>query len=590
MSSAQPSAASPPRTTLLLATSDSATRALLRKALALPSVELVEAADGLEALALARRLDLDLVLLDVFLAVLDGISVCARLRALTDIQQPSIAILGLNSERTMELALAAGADEILTKPFHPPLVRQRVEILLRRRQLEKRLGLLERAVEAAGSGITILDARSSEYPVTYCNRAFLDMTGYSAPEVLGRNLRLLLQGPETDLAASTELRDAFAEGRDCRVLVTNYRKDGLPFWNELSASPVRDAAGRVTHFVATQTDVTARVRALGDAAPGDDALAQKGRELEELSERLEGRLRFVEDVADSLAAGLVATDPEGRVAFANRAALRILGMSLADCVGCPAVELFGNNEEVALVIAEGPPRREKRIDFPFISPGGVRAYVGMTVSRAPEDLASRIDLLFLFRDLAERWGEDTGAAAERAPLLPAPAEAVDHRPLAGPAQCGPADLVAQAIEGVGAPEAIPVELREPLPQVVVDAAQVTEALARMLGNAVHRAGGPQRVRVRLAEILALGDQGVRPESFVRVDVLYGREEITETDFGDEAGGPRRLQHRRADLATAERLLQANGGRLFQSTPQGEERVLTALLPTARAAPRVGRLS
>jgi PAS domain S-box-containing protein len=532
------------------------------------------------------------VLLDVFLAVLDGISVCSRLRAVPEVQQPSIAILGLNSERTMELALAAGADEILTKPFHPPLVRQRVEILLRRRQLEKRLGLLERAVEAAGSGITILDARSSEYPVTYCNRAFLDMTGYSAAEVLGRNLRLL-RGPETDVAASTELRDALAGGRGCRILVKNYRKDGQPFWNELSASPVRDAAGRVTHFVATQTDVTARVVQGGAAAaPAEGNSPPKDRELEELSSRLDERRRFVEGVADSLAAGLVATDEAGRVSFANRAALRILGMSLADCLGCSAVEMFGNNEEVARVVDEGPPRREKRIDFPFISPGGVRAYVGMTVSRAPEDVGHGIDLLFLFRDLAERWGEDTGALAERA-TLPAPSlDPAVHRMLAGPAECGPADLVAHAIEGVGAPQsepsAIPVELREPLPQVVVDPAQVTEALARMLGNAVHRAGGPQRVRVRLAEILALGDQGVRPESFVRVDVLYGREEITEMDFGDEASGPRRLQHRRADLATAERLLEANGGRLFQSTPQGEERVLTALLPTASAAARVSR--
>ena len=163
------SAPAPP-STLLVATSDSGTRALLRKALHVRAVEVVEASDGVEALALARRLELDLVLLDAFLATLDCISVCARIRALPSISQPLIAIMGLSSERTVELAFSEGADEILPKPFHPALIRQRVEIMLRRKQRENRLRLMARALEAAGTGVTIMDARSSEYPVTYANR------------------------------------------------------------------------------------------------------------------------------------------------------------------------------------------------------------------------------------------------------------------------------------------------------------------------------------------------------------------------------------------------------------------------------------
>src|SRR5262249_14962318 len=208
---------------------DTGTRALLRKALHVRAVDVVEAADGLEALALARRLELDLVLLDAFLAVVDGISVCARIRAIEGISQPLIAIMGLSSDRTVELAYSEGADEILPKPLQPALIRQRVELLLRRKQTENRLRLMERAVESAGTGITILDARSSEYPVTYANRAFLSMAGYTREEILGKNLRLL-RGPETDVAAQTELRDAFSSGRSTRVLLKNYRQDSTTFW------------------------------------------------------------------------------------------------------------------------------------------------------------------------------------------------------------------------------------------------------------------------------------------------------------------------------------------------------------------------
>src|SRR5260370_42677367 len=150
-----------PPSALLVATSDSGTRALLRKALHVRAVEVVEASDGVEALALARRLELDLVLLDAFLATLDCISVCARIRALPSISQPLIAIMGLSSERTVELAFSEGADEILPKPFHPALIRQRVEIMLRRTRGEDRLPPPAPSPRSGGSRVPISDRRAT---------------------------------------------------------------------------------------------------------------------------------------------------------------------------------------------------------------------------------------------------------------------------------------------------------------------------------------------------------------------------------------------------------------------------------------------
>src|SRR5512146_3464362 len=100
----------PQRASVLVATSDSATRDLLRRILHVGAVEVIDASDGLEVLAFARRLQVDLVVLDAFLAVMDGITVCARIRALPEIDQPPIIIIGLASERAVEVALASGAD------------------------------------------------------------------------------------------------------------------------------------------------------------------------------------------------------------------------------------------------------------------------------------------------------------------------------------------------------------------------------------------------------------------------------------------------------------------------------------------------
>ena len=601
----------PAPSTLLVATSDATTRSLLRKALHVPAVEVVEAADGVEALALARRLHVDMVLLDAFLAVLDGISVCARIRALPAIEQPAVAIMGLSSERTVELAYSSGADEILTKPLLPNLIRQRVEVLLRRKRTEKRLRLLERAVEAAGTGFTVMDARSSEYPLVYANPAFLAMTGWPREEILGENLRVL-RGPDTDVAATTELRDALAQGQACRVLVKNYRKDQTPFWNDLAVSPILDAAGRVTHYVAVQTDVTARVGA-GDLAASQhlEALtAEQTRMLEGVLAKVEERRRFTETILNGMIAGLVTTTPQGTISFANRAALRTLGVSMADCVGRPLLEMFAGNEELREVIEGRSERPEARLDFPLISPGGVRLYVGMSVMRVPEELRREFGHVILFRDLAEtleRESEDSlGLPAPLdtpgigpGTITPAPEGSAEgsaedasalprHRPDVGAKPCVPADLIEQALARLEHEEAGSrpgtIDVAPDLPAVLADADQVVVALARLLQNAAHRAGRPDTVHVKVFETRAVGEFGHRPAPFVRVDILFPREEMTEDDISADPESERHRQLRRMDIATAEQLLQANGGRLAQQLGDEEQRLLSAFLPIVPATP------
>lgn len=120
--------------------------------------------------------------------------------------------------------------------------------------------LLAAAVEVSSVGITIADATALDMPLIYVNDAFETSTGYHAPEVLGRNCRFL-QGPDTDPAVVTELREAIREGRDHIAVLQNYRKDGSLWWNELRLSPVHNSRGQVTHYFGFQNDVTARVEA-----------------------------------------------------------------------------------------------------------------------------------------------------------------------------------------------------------------------------------------------------------------------------------------------------------------------------------------
>jgi PAS domain S-box-containing protein len=80
-------------------------------------------------------------------------------------------------------------------------------------------------------------------PIVYANPAFFSTTGYPKDEVLGRNCRFL-QGPGTSLADIEKLRVALREGRRINIEILNYKKDGTPFRNFLSISPVFEARKR----------------------------------------------------------------------------------------------------------------------------------------------------------------------------------------------------------------------------------------------------------------------------------------------------------------------------------------------------------
>ena len=124
-----------------------------------------------------------------------------------------------------------------------------------RQIVEQALQLRERAIESSANAITISSATAPDYPIIYVNPAFERITGYAPHEVVGASCRVL-QGIDVQQAGLNEIRAALREQRAGRAIVRNYRKDGTLFWNDLYVSPVRDAAGAVTHYVASQLDIS----------------------------------------------------------------------------------------------------------------------------------------------------------------------------------------------------------------------------------------------------------------------------------------------------------------------------------------------
>jgi two-component system response regulator MprA len=105
---------------------------IIRIGLRLQGFSVEGASTGLAGLEMAQRLRPDVIVLDVMLPELDGLAVCRRLRALSDV--PIIMLTARDEVDDRILGLDSGADDYLIKPFSVGELAARIRALLRRRQ------------------------------------------------------------------------------------------------------------------------------------------------------------------------------------------------------------------------------------------------------------------------------------------------------------------------------------------------------------------------------------------------------------------------------------------------------------------------
>ncbi|UZE24663.1 PAS domain-containing protein [Pseudomonas sp. B21-056] len=121
--------------------------------------------------------------------------------------------------------------------------------------------LMQLVINASNDGIVIAEKEGDEDNILiYVNPAFERLTGYNRDEILYQDCRFLQSG-DRDQPSLEQIRKTLKQGGACREVLRNYRKDGTPFWNELSLSTVKNQADGHTYFVGVQKDVTAQVKA-----------------------------------------------------------------------------------------------------------------------------------------------------------------------------------------------------------------------------------------------------------------------------------------------------------------------------------------
>src|SRR2546426_9479923 len=106
--------------------------AIIEFALETQGFSVLVAHDGATALQQLRSHAVDLVVLDVLMPTLDGLTLCGRIRARSDV--PIMLLTALSQHDDVIAGLEHGADDYVTKPFHPREVALRAQALVRRRR------------------------------------------------------------------------------------------------------------------------------------------------------------------------------------------------------------------------------------------------------------------------------------------------------------------------------------------------------------------------------------------------------------------------------------------------------------------------
>ncbi len=105
----------------------------------------------------------------------------------------------------------------------------------------------------------VSNPRIKDNPIIACNQAFIDLTGYSESEIVGRNCRFLA-GPSTEPWLTETIKSGVRKHQPVLVEILNYKKNGTPFCNAVLVAPVFDEEGELEFFLGSQVE-------LDDSAP-----------------------------------------------------------------------------------------------------------------------------------------------------------------------------------------------------------------------------------------------------------------------------------------------------------------------------------
>ncbi|HEY9162687.1 MAG TPA: response regulator [Desulfomonilia bacterium] len=296
------------------------------------------AANGAEALERLKSGNFDLIISDILMPVMDGFALCRKVKTDENLRHIPFIIYTATytGEKDEEFAIKIGADRFVIKPCEPEDFIEIVHSVLAEvrdgdmiletapigeeealklynerlvRKLEKRMLQLEREVQARQKAEETLRQSEEMYRSLYnsirdaiavsdtnrtiidCNRAFVEMFGYSLEEISGKNILIIYENEEEFMRFGVELEKHVNNKTNFLYNANFKKKDGTIFPGEVNAYYLHNDDGTLTGFIGLIRDITER------------------KQSEKIQKELESQLRQAQKMeAIGLLAGGVAHD------------------------------------------------------------------------------------------------------------------------------------------------------------------------------------------------------------------------------------------------------------------------------------------
>ncbi|MBS7616957.1 PAS domain S-box protein [Candidatus Bathyarchaeota archaeon] len=251
------------------------------------------------------------------------------------------------------------------------------------KEMEKRLAeankRLEAILEGAIEGIIVVDPDEN---LTFANRAFAEIVGYTEKELVGMNLRKLIdvEGLKKILT-ETETRK---KGKVSRYKLTLYRKNGEPRIVQVSASPLWNPNGDYAGAISIIMDVTEQIR------------------MEETLRESEERLRkLIENAPDAI----YINDLDGNFIDGNKQAELLIGYKKEELIGKNLFEVILYSEKYAEKVKEAMAKNKKGEkfgpeEFELVRKDGSHVFV--EISSFPVMRGGKVEVIGIARDITRR--------------------------------------------------------------------------------------------------------------------------------------------------------------------------------------------
>ena len=319
---------------ILVVEDNADTAALLRDLLEGEGYEVETAATGEAAFdALAVAPDVDLMVLDLMLPGMSGYEVIERLRAQSDLSDlPILVLSALGSASARVRGLREGADDYMTKPFLPEEIVARARTLVTRRLLARRTGELEALSRIAQAALTaaspdLLLFRLVEIVVEVFNAdvAVIYMLDDARAELKPRAAVGLPPGVEPAPIPVTVGAVATAISTREPVLISDGGGAGDPLTRREAFRSLMVAPLVVAGSPIGVLEVACRTRRLGGRADRLLRIVADRAAVAIEHARLENEARELADVVRRIGEGVVVSDGDDRIVFANRAFHEMIG-------------------------------------------------------------------------------------------------------------------------------------------------------------------------------------------------------------------------------------------------------------------------